>query len=225
MNFIGVVRRSISTVAVECSRKLSRRSGAAVSATTDCRYVRASSNESPEPAFCSTGLAGNQKAPPDRAVEPPTYSVFSTIREDKPSSQAARTAAMPVPDPTTRRSTVIRAGVRDSAVVTSLFSHFLPLVWFAPHHSRPILTLGPRQAAGDDGFLPLEDSPEPRSTTWHTTDRTQRLTPTTTPCTVCRHRQAQHGRRHPRGHLVERVAAHGAIVGRRRKSRRHRAHP
>src|SRR6195952_5100152 len=52
-------------------------------------------------------LPGSQSAPPDRAVDPPTVEDFSTISTDRPRSCAASAADMPVPDPTTRRSTVV----------------------------------------------------------------------------------------------------------------------
>jgi hypothetical protein len=62
---------------------------------------------SPAPSAVSRELAGIQKAPPERAVEPPTYSVFSTSRVFRPASCPAMAAAMPVPVPMTNRSVVV----------------------------------------------------------------------------------------------------------------------
>src|SRR5690242_19146959 len=97
----------MSTVASTLSRNALLRCGGADSATTDVKYVSARSLVSLAPPSRITGLAGSQSAPPDRAVDPPTVDDFSTIRTDSPRSCAARAAAMPVPEPTTRRSTVV----------------------------------------------------------------------------------------------------------------------
>ncbi|BCO63036.1 hypothetical protein MINTM008_32000 [Mycobacterium intracellulare] len=72
---------------------------------------------SPAPASASTGLAGSHSAPPDRAVEPPTYDDFSTINADNPDSWAANAAAMPVPEPTTSRSTAVSATGSPAGIV------------------------------------------------------------------------------------------------------------
>lgn len=56
------------------------------------------------PSLARSGFGGNQNPPPESAVEPPTYSDFSTTRTDRPASFAARAASMPVPAPTTTKS-------------------------------------------------------------------------------------------------------------------------
>ena len=106
-----VVRSSISTVASPDDKNAPQRSSLDDPATTASRYRVARSSESCAPSRASSFVAGIQNAPPERAVEPPTSSVFSMIRTSAPRSLAASAAARPVPEPTTSRSTVCSRSV------------------------------------------------------------------------------------------------------------------
>src|SRR5699024_459125 len=81
------------------------------------RYCSALASESRAPAARNTGLSGIQNAPPDNAIEPPTYSVFSMMSVLSPSSSAASAAAIPAPAPMITRSTVVFDGLAEIAML------------------------------------------------------------------------------------------------------------
>src|SRR5215470_11341998 len=72
------------------------------------------------PPFSSRiGHVGSHSAPPDRAVDPPTYADFSAISTFRPRSAPASAAAMPVPEPITNKSTVVSRTGRPTGMLPS----------------------------------------------------------------------------------------------------------
>ena len=97
-------RASARTASAPWSRKVPHRSSVVSPAVTWVRYSRTRSLLSWMPSLASSGLGGTQNPPPDSAVEPPTYSDFSTTRTERPASFATSAASIPVPAPTTTKS-------------------------------------------------------------------------------------------------------------------------